>query len=211
MQFAEKDDERLFIERTWLHSKDEGRVRGIGCVGEGALEWIYVLRTNLAGDVLERDEVVASYKALACVERVFRGFNTDLDIRPIRHRSEERVRTHVFLRMLSYYVTWHMERSLAPMLFKDDDHDRAEARRTSSVAPALRSANALKKVRTKRTEHDAPVHSFATLLTDLATMTANRVEPGVDNLTAFTVVTTPTAIQRRAFELLGVSHRLGNV
>ncbi len=75
--------------------------------------------------------LVSSYKALSGVERAFRAFNCDLDIRPIRHRSQERVRTHVFLRMLSYYVSFHMERALAPMLFKDDDHDNAEAARTS--------------------------------------------------------------------------------
>jgi hypothetical protein len=111
--------------------------------------------------------------------------------------------------MLSYYVSFHMERSLAPMLFKDDDHEAAEAARTSPVAPALRSARALKKTSTKRTEDHHPVHSFATLLGDLATIAANRVQPIEGDLPAFTVVTTPTPIQRRAFELLGVSHRLG--
>jgi hypothetical protein len=176
---------------------------------EAALDGIYVLRTNLAGDVLERDEVVASYKSLAYVERVFRGFNTDLDIRPIRHRSEERVRTHVFLRMLSYYVSWHMERLLAPMLFKDDDHDLAEAQRTSPVAPARRSSKALAKTTTKHTEHHEPVHSFATLLNDLATITANHITPTEPGMPGFTVVTTPTGVQSRALELLGVSHRLG--
>ncbi len=173
---------------------------------EAALDGIYVLRTSLDEEVFGEDEVISSYKALACVERVFRGFNTDLDIRPIRHRSEERVRAHVFLRMLAYYVTWHMERRLAPMLFKDDDHQGVEAQRTSPVAPALRSERALRKVRTKRTE---PIHSFATLLEDLATIAANRVQPLKTDLPAFTVITTPTPIQRRAFELLGVPHRLG--
>ena len=153
--------------------------------------------------------MVSSYKALANVERVFRGFNTDLDIRPIRHRSEERVRAHVFLRMLSYYVSFHMQRTLAPMLFKDDDHDAAETARRSPIAPALRSEKALTKTRTKRTEVNEPVHSFATLLKDLATITANRVQPIEAELPAFTVVTTPTPIQRRAFELLRISHRLG--
>lgn len=178
-------------------------------IAEASLDGIYVLRTNLADSVLERDEVVSSYKSLAMVERVFRGFNTDLDIRPIRHHSEERVRTHVFLRMLPYYVTWHMQRALAPMLFKDDDHELAETLRTSPVAPALRSQQALNKTRTKRTEQNEPVHSFATLLSDLATVVANRIQPEVNNLPAFTVITTPTPIQHRAFELLGVSHRLG--
>ncbi|MGO9148213.1 MAG: IS1634 family transposase [Acidimicrobiales bacterium] len=176
---------------------------------EAALDGIYVLRTSLDEEAFGDDEVVSSYKALAYVERVFRGFNTDLDIRPIRHRSEERVRAHVFLRMLSYYVTWHMEARLAPMLFKDDDHQGAEAQRTSPVAPAFRSESALRKVHTKRTEDNEPVHSFATLLKDLATIAANKVQPLNTDLPVFTVITTPTPIQRRAFELLGVSHRLG--
>jgi hypothetical protein len=191
-------------EDSFTYRRDEDKI-----AAEAALDGIYVLRTSVEQSVLARDEVVCSYKALAYVERIFRGFNTDLDIRPIRHRSEERVRAHVFLRMLSYYVSFHMERTLAPMLFKDDDHEAAEAARTSPVAPALRSAGALKKTSTKRTEDNMPVHSFATLLKDLATIAANRVQPIDGDLPAFTVVTTPTPIQRRAFELLGVSHRLG--
>jgi hypothetical protein len=187
-------------ESSFTFHRDEDKV-----ATEAALDGIYVLRTSVKHSVLERDEVVSSYKALAYVERVFRGFNTDLDIRPIRHRSEERVRAHVFLRMLSYYVTFHMERALAPMLFKDDDHEAAEAARTSPVAPAVRSARALKKTRTKRTEDHQPVHSFATLLEDLATIAANRVQPIEADVPAFTVVTMPTPIQRRAFEFLGVT------
>lgn len=185
-------------------SRKEGQI-----AAEAALDGIYVLRTNLPAQALATDEVVSSYKALSGVERVFRGFNTDLDIRPIRHRSEERVRAHVFLRMLSYYVTFHMERQLAPMLFRDDDKASAEAARTSPVAPALRSDKALKKIHTKHTEENAPVHSFKSLLKDLATIAANRVQPRDTDLPAFRVITTPTPIQRRAFELLGVSHRLG--
>jgi len=185
-------------------SRKEGQI-----AAEAALDGIYVLRTNLPAQALASDEVVSSYKALSGVERVFRGFNTDLDIRPIRHRSEERVRAHVFLRMLSYYVTFHMERQLAPMLFRDDDKASAEAARTSPVAPALRSDKALKKIHTKHTEENAPVHSFKSLLKDLATIAANRVQPRDTDLPAFRVITTPTPIQSRAFELLGVSHRLG--
>jgi hypothetical protein len=176
---------------------------------EAALDGIYVLRTSLDQEVLEAAGVVSSYKALANVERVFRGFNTDLDIRPIRHRTAERVRTHVFLRMLSYYVTWHMNNRLAPMLFTDDDAEAAEAARTSPVAPARRSDKALKKIHTKRTADDQPVHSFTSLLADLATICLNKIEPTEHSLPLFNVITTPTPIQRRAFELLGVSHRLG--
>jgi hypothetical protein len=177
--------------------------------GEAALDGIYVLRTSVPEAELSSSEVVSSYKALADVERAFRAFNTDLDIRPIRHRSAERVRAHVFLRMLSYYVTFHMEQALAPMLFKDDDHDAAEAARTSPVAPAQRSARALKKAATKKTPERLPVHSFKSLLGDLATIAANRIQPTDDQAGAFTLITTPTPLQRHAFELLGVSHRLG--
>ncbi len=176
---------------------------------EAALDGIYVLRTSVPKAELSPTEVVSSYKALAGVERAFRAFNTDLDIRPIRHRSEERVRAHVFLRMLSYYVTFHMERELAPMLFKDDDRDAAEAARTSPVAPATRSARALEKATTKRTPERLAVHSFQSLLADLATIAANRIKPTDSGLEGFTLITTPTPVQRRAFALLGVSHCLG--
>ncbi len=176
---------------------------------EAALDGIYVLRTSVPKAELSSSGVVSSYKALAGVERAFRAFNTDLDIRPIRHRSEERVRAHVFLRMLSYYVTFHMEQSLAPMLFKDDDHDAGEAARTSPVAPAQRSARALKKAASKKTPERLPVHSFKSLLADLATIAANRIKPTDSGLEGFTIITTPTPVQRRAFELLGVSHYLG--
>ena len=105
-------------------------------------------------------EVVSGYKALSNVERVFRNFNTDLDIRPIRHHTENRVKAHVFLRMLSCYVSWHMNERLKTMLFKDDDTEKAEELRSSPVAPAKRSESALKKVQTKRTVDKDPVHSF---------------------------------------------------
>lgn len=178
---------------------------------EAALDGIYVLRTSLSDGAFASGEIVSSYKALAGVERAFRGFNTDLDIRPIRHRTEERVRAHVFLRMLSYYVSFHMERSLAPMLFRDDDKAAAEAARSSPVAPARRSGAALKKAATKKTPEREPVHSFQSLLKDLATIAMNRIQPNDVDLAAFSVITTPTSIQRRAFELLGLSHRFGYV
>ena len=131
-----------------------------------------------------------SYKALENVERVFRGLNTDLLIRPIRHRLAERVRAHVLIRMLAYYVTWHMQHKLAPMLFKDDDPAPARAARPSPVAPARRSPSALAKDATKATGGGQPVHSLATLLDDLATITANRIQP-TSGLPTFTLITTP--------------------
>jgi hypothetical protein len=176
---------------------------------EAALDGIYVLRTSVAGASLEPSEVVSSYKALAHVERAFRAFNTDLDIRPIRHRTETRVRAHVFLRMLSYYITWHMQARLAPILFTDDDKATAQATRRSPVAPAVRSPRAQAKAATKRTPHNLPVHSFDTLLRDLATICRNHIQPADPALPSFRLVTTPTPLQRQALELLGVSHRLG--
>jgi hypothetical protein len=176
---------------------------------EAALDGIYVLRTSVAASDLDSGAVVSSYKALAQVERAFRAFNTDLDIRPIRHRTEDRVRAHVFLRMLSYYLSWHMQARLAPILFTDDDRAAASAARTSPVAPAARSPRALAKAATKQTPAAQPVHSFATLLADLGTICLNTIAPADPALPGFRLVTTPTALQRQAFELLGISHRLG--
>jgi hypothetical protein len=176
---------------------------------EAALDGIYVLRTSVAATDLDSSQVVSSYKALAQVERAFRAFNTDLDIRPIRHRTEDRVRAHVFLRMLSYYLSWHIQARLAPLLFTDDDKPAAQAARPSPVAPAARSPRALAKAATKQTPGDLPVHSFATLLADLGTICLNTITPADPALPGFRLITTPTTLQRQAFELLGVSHRLG--
>jgi hypothetical protein len=176
---------------------------------EAALDGIYVLRTSVQANDLDSGEVVSSYKALAQVERAFRAFNTDLDIRPIRHRTEDRVRAHVFLRMLSYYLSWHMQAQLAPVLFTDDDKQAAQAARPSPVAPAARSSRAQAKAATKHTPAAQPVHSFATLLADLGTICLNTIAPADPQLPGFRLVTTPTALQRQAFEFLGVSHRLG--
>ena len=176
---------------------------------EAKLDGIYVLRTSVDAGDLDSAEVVSSCKALAQVERAFRAFNTDLDIRPIRHRTEDRVRAHVFLRMLSYYITWHMQARLAPVLFADDDKPAAQAARPSPVAPAARSPKALAKAATKQTPAAVPVHSFGTLIADLATICLNTIAPADPALPGFRLVTTPTACQREALDLLGVSHRLG--
>ena len=152
--------------------------------------------------------MVLRYKDLADVERFFRTLNSELDVRPIRHRLADRVRAHMFLRMLSYYISWHMKQALAPILFTDNDKPAAAAKRADPVAPAQRSDEALKKAARKRTEDDTPVHSFTSLITDLATICANYIQP-TDDLPAFTKTTTPTPLQRRAFDLLAVSHRHG--
>ena len=109
-------------------------LRGSAGGMRAALDGIYVLRTSVGPGSLDSGEVVSSCKSLACVERAFRAFNTDLDIRPIRHHTEERVRAHVFLRLLSYYITWHMHDRLAPLLFTDDDKPAAQA---AGAAPSL--------------------------------------------------------------------------
>ena len=175
---------------------------------EAALDGIYVLRTSLPEQTLERDDVVLRYKGLEDVERFFRTLNSELDVRPIRHRLADRVRAHMFLRMLSYYLVWHLKQALAPILFVDNDKPAAAAKRANPVAAAQRSDEALAKAARKRTTQDTAVHSFTSLLADLATVCANQVQP-TDDMPAFTMITSPTALQRRAFELLGVSHRHG--
>ena len=175
---------------------------------EAALDGIYVLRTSLPDQTLQRDEVVLRYKDLADVERFFRTLNTELDVRPIRHRLADRVRAHMLLRMLSYYISWHMKQALAPILFTDNDKPAAAAKRADPVAAAQRSDEALTKAARKRTQDDYPVHSFTSLLADLATICANHIQP-TEELPAFTKITNPTPLQRRALELLGVSHRHG--
>ena len=175
---------------------------------EAALDGIYVLRTSLPEHTLGRDDIVLRYKDLADVERFFRTLNSELDVRPIRHRLADRVRAHMFLRMLSYYISWHMKQDLAPILFVDNDKPAAAAKRPDPVAAAQRSNTALNKAARKRTHDDYPVHSFTSLLADLATICANQIQPA-DDLPAFTMTTTPTPLQRRAFELLAVSHHHG--
>ena len=191
-------------EDSFTCARDQGSI-----TAEAALDGIYVLRTSAGASGLDSTEIVSSYKALAHVERAFRAFNTDLDIRPIRHRTETRVRAHVFLRMISYYITWHMQARLAPLLFTDDDKPAAQAARPSPVAPAARSPRALAKAAAKRTDGNLPVHSLTSLLADLATICLNQIQPADPALPAFQLITTPTQLQRQALDLLGVSHRLG--
>ncbi|CCK58072.1 IS1634 family transposase [Mycobacterium canetti] len=188
---------------TFNFTRNQDRI-----AAEAALDGIYVLRTSLPDNALGRDEVVLRYKDLADVERFFRTLNSELDVRPIRHRLADRVRAHMFLRMLSYYISWHMKQALAPILFTDNDNPAAAAKRADPVAPAQRSDQALNKAARKRTEDDYPVHSFTSLLTDLATICANYIQP-TNDLPAFTKITTPPPLQRRAFDLLAVSHRHG--
>jgi len=176
---------------------------------EESLDGIYVIRTSVKQEVLSSQQVVASYKSLSGVERAFRSLKTvDLQVRPIHHRLPDRVRAHILLCMLAYYVEWHMRQLLAPILFDDDDKPQAQAARASIVAPAQRSQAAQRKARTKQTSQGIKVHSFQTLLGDLATIVKNRIQPKDKNIAAFDMLTQTTVIQQRAFDLLGVPLRL---
>jgi hypothetical protein len=174
---------------------------------EAALDGFYVLRTSVPAAALDAAATVRAYKSLAGVERAFRSLKTvDLDIRPIFHWASPRVRAHVFLCMLAYHLEWHMRAALAPILF--DDHDRAagEALRSSPVAKAQPSPAARRKAKTKSTDDGLPVHSFRTLLADLATLTRNTVKLAGAPATA--LLASPTQIQQRAFDLLGVKPQM---
>ena len=176
---------------------------------EAALDGIYVIRTSVKTQALSPEDTVLSYKRLAQVERAFRSIKTvDLKLRPIHHHLAKRVRSHVLICMLAYYVEWHMRRALAPMLFDDDDKAAAARQRRSPVAKAQRSAKAERKARTKLTTDGAPVHSFQTLLADLATLVKNRLQPKDGSVAPFEMITTPTPLQQRALDLLGVTTRL---
>jgi transposase len=176
---------------------------------EESLDGIYVIRTSVSNEALSSEQVVASYKSLSGVERAFRSLKTvDLHVRPIHHRLPDRVRAHILLCMLAYYVEWHMRQRLAPILFDDDGKPQAQATRKSIVAPAQRSASAKRKALTKLTSEGIRVHSFQTLLGDLATIVKNRIQPNDPDIPAFDLLTQPTAIQQRAFDLLDVTLRL---
>ena len=176
---------------------------------EENLDGIYVIRTSVKKEVLSSQQVVASYKSLSGVERAFRSLKTvDLQVRPIHHRLPERVRAHILLCMLAYYVEWHMRQLLAPILFDDDDKAQAQAARASIVAPAQRSASAKLKALSKQTADGIKVHSFQTLIGDLATIVKNRIQPTNKNFVAFEMLTDPSVIQQRALDQLGVTLRL---
>jgi hypothetical protein len=170
---------------------------------EAATDGIYIVRTGLPTDVLDDAATVRSYKSLSQVERAFRCIKTvDLHVRPIYHWLADRVRAHVFLCMLAYYLEWHMRQKLAPMLFDDTEKQAAEAARASVVAPAQRSEVAIRKQTTGFTPDGLPVHSFRTLLADLATLTRNTIVTAIASALPLTVLARPTPVQRRAYELL---------
>jgi transposase len=186
-------------EGSFSYHRNETKIRE-----EAALDGIYVIRTSVTSDSLSSESTVRAYKDLSKVERAFRCMKTiDLKVRPIHHWLSERIRAHVFLCMLAYYVEWHMRQKLAPILFEDDEKEEAEKARRSIVAPAERSLAAQYKDATKRTADGYPVHSFQTLLDDLATLGKHRVHVG-DNA-EFYQLTEATPVQQHAFDLLGLT------
>jgi hypothetical protein len=173
---------------------------------EAAADGIYVVRTSLPAESFDDATTVRSYKSLALVERAFRCIKTvDLQVRPIHHWLADRVRAHVFLCMLAYHLEWHMRQRLAPMLFDDTDKEAAEALRSSVVMPAQPSPAAVSKQTTGRTPDGLAVHSFRSLLADLATLARNTITTAITPDYPLTVATRPTPIQHNAFALLGVS------
>ena len=173
---------------------------------EAATDGLYVVRTSLEANRLDEVTTVRSYKSLALVERAFRCLKSvDLQLRPVRHWLPERVRAHVFLCMLGYYLEWHLRQRLAPMLFHDTDRNAAEAQRNGPVAKAERSPAAIAKQTTGVTPDGLPVHSFSSLLADLATLARNTVTTAINPHRPFTLLTRPTPIQQKALDLLGLS------
>jgi Transposase DDE domain len=170
---------------------------------EAALDGLYVLRTSVPAERLPAPDVVRAYKRLARVERAFRTLKSpDLAIRPIHHWTEGRVRAHVFLCLLAYYLRWHLERAWAPLLFRDEEPPVTD----DPVAPARRSEVALAKASRHALPDGTPAHSFRTLLAELATLTRNTVVlPGTTDEAAIEILATPTQLQARAFALLGLS------
>jgi len=174
---------------------------------EAALDGVYVIRTSLPAEHMSAPDCVRSYKSLSRVERAFRTMKSvDLKIRPIHHRLADRVRAHILLCMLAYYVEWHMREAWAPLLFTDEDQAAKLTR--DPVAPATRSAKALRKVQTRHLDDGSPTHSFSTLLDELATITRNTCRtPGAnaadrDTAPSFQLTTTASPQQRRAYDLI---------
>lgn len=173
---------------------------------EAALDGLYVIRTSLSASQLDANATVAAYKSLAHVERAFRSMKTvDLNVRPVFLYNENRVRAHVFLCMLAYYVEWNMRERLKPMLFDDERLDEASAERASAVVKAVRSEHAKQKDKSKRADDGLPLHSFRTLLKDLGTLAYNITHTNVSPNTKIVLTTRPTPIQAKAFELLALN------
>lgn len=172
---------------------------------EAKLDGIYIIRTSVPLEDLDAENAVQAYKDLSRVERAFRSLKTvDLEIRPIRHRLADRVRAHVFLCMLAYYVEWHLRHLLAPLLFHDTDIDRLRAARPSPVAATEPSPSARSKKAIKRNAHGDPIHGFSGLMDHLGSMTRNTMRMSQAKKHRFTLLSKSTPLQDEAFKLLGV-------
>ncbi|WP_420065245.1 IS1634 family transposase [Microcystis aeruginosa] len=170
---------------------------------ETALDGVYVLRTSLESTLMDAATTVKAYKSLSQVEEAFRCYKSiDLKVRPIYHYKGDRVKAHIFLCMLAYYVEWHLKQCLAPLLFEDEEIDDS----CLNVIKANRSESAQSKERKKRNQENFPVHSFRTLLEDLGTICLNTVECTIrEGSYRFSKITRPTQLQQKALDLLGVS------
>ena len=183
---------------AFAYRRDEGKI-----AAEAALDGVYIIRTSLLPERMSAPDCVRSYKALARVERAFRTLKSvDMQIRPIHHRLADRVRAHIFLCMLAYYVEWHMRQAWAPLMFADEDQHAKQTR--DPVAPPQRSPAALRKVQTRRLDDGSPAHSFSTLLAELATITKNTCRAAAAGQAAptFQVLTTPNQKQIQARDLI---------
>ena len=170
---------------------------------EAALDGLYIIRTSVTAQRMDAATCVRTYKSLAQVERAFRSIKTmDLKVRPIHHHLEDRVRAHIFVCMLAYYVEWHMRRAWAPLMFADEDQAAKLTR--DPVAPAKRSDAAMKKVLSRTLEDGTPIHSFQTLMKDLETIVRNtcRAPKSGGDAPSFEIATMPSDKQKRALELI---------
>jgi transposase len=171
---------------------------------EAALDGLYIIRTSVQAQRMDAPTCVRTYKSLAQVERAFRSIKTmDLKVRPIHHHLENRVRAHIFLCMLAYYVEWHMREAWRELMFADEDQAAKSIR--DPVAPAQRSDEAMTKVQSHMLDDGTPVHSFQTLMATLAGIVRNtcRTPGGSADAPTFEITTTPNPNQKRALELIG--------
>jgi transposase len=195
-----KHFELTITDKSFSYCREEEKIQA-----EAALDGLYVVRSSVDKSRMDSEKVVETYKSLAKVERAFRCMKTiDLSLRPIYHRNENRIRSHVFICMLAYYVEWHMREQLRPILFADDDREAAAASRPSVVAPAKRSPSAKRKDRNRRTDDGYPVQSFHDVLKDLGTLCRNRIRIS-DYDAQYDKLTSPTPYQQHVLDLLDVA------
>ena len=189
-------------EESFSYSRNQAAI-----TKDAALDGVYIIRTSVNAQNLDAAQTVRAYKSLSQVELAFRSYKTvDLKVRPIYHRLEQRVKAHVFLCMLAYYVEWHMRLALAPLLFDEEKVTEEPREKNSVVAPSKRSRKARAKAATKKTPEKLPVHSFRTLMADLATIVKNKFQSnGLEASLTFEKITQPTLLQQKALDLLDVS------